>query len=77
MALFIDAGAVFLGEDAEVADQLVGCRETLDVHDLGDQDGGRGLADAGDRDDLDVGRGGQLGEGRGQQLPEFLLGFLA
>ena len=77
MALLVDAGAVLLGKDAEVADQLGGRREAVDVHDLGDQDRGRGLADAGDGDDLDVGRAGQVREGGGQQLPQVLLGFLA
>ena len=77
LALLVDAGAVFLGKDAEVVDQVVGRGEAIDVHDLGDQDCGRGLADAGDGDDLDVRRGGQVREGGGQQLPEVLLGVLA
>jgi hypothetical protein len=77
MALLVDAGAVLLGKDAEVVDQLGGRRQAVDVHDLGDQDRGRGLADSGDGDDLDVGRAGQVSEGSGQQLPEALLGVLA
>src|SRR5512135_3806629 len=40
MALLVDAGAVFLGENAEVVDQLGGRRKAVDVHDLGDQDRG-------------------------------------
>jgi hypothetical protein len=56
---------------------LVGGGEAVDVHDLGDQGGGRGRANAGDGEDLNVGRGGQLGERGGQQLPEVFLGFLA
>ena len=58
LPLLVDAGAVFLGKDAEVADQMVGRREAIDVDDLGDQDCGGGLADAGDGEDLDVRRGG-------------------
>src|SRR5436305_1856554 len=49
MTLLVDTGAVLLRENAEVADQVVGRREPSDVYDLGDQDRGRGLADARDR----------------------------
>ena len=58
LAVLVDAGAVFFGKDAEIIDQVVGRGEAIDVDDLGDQDGGRGVADAGDGDDLDVSRGG-------------------
>ena len=54
VALFVDAGAIFLGKDAEVADEFLGCGEAVDVDDLGDEHGGGSLADAGHRDDLDV-----------------------
>ena len=63
LAVLVDAGAVFLGEDAEIADEIVGRGEAVDVDDFGDEDGGRGHADAGNGDDLDVRRGGQGGEG--------------
>ena len=39
----VDAGAAFLGKDTEIADQVVGRGETIDVHDLGDQGWGSGL----------------------------------
>ena len=35
LAELIDAGAVFLGKDAEVADELLGRGEAVDVDDLG------------------------------------------
>ena len=56
--MLVDAGAAFLGKDAETADQVVGRGEPIDVHDLGDQGCGSGLADAGDGEDLDMRRGG-------------------
>jgi len=35
------------GKTPKIVDQVVGRREPVDVHDLGDQSGGRGRADAG------------------------------
>ena len=55
IAVLIDARAVLLGKDAEIADEMIGRVEAVDVDDLGDEDGGGGLADAGDGDDLDCG----------------------
>jgi hypothetical protein len=42
-------------------------RETLDVDDLGDQDGGAGRADARDGGQLLMARGRQVGEGSLEQ----------
>lgn len=50
-AILIHARAVLLGENAEVADELVGRGEAVDVHDLGTEDRGRGGADPGNRQD--------------------------
>jgi len=60
--------AVFLGKNAEVADELFWGGEPVDVDDLGDQRGGRGLADTGDRQDVGMGRAREFGEGFGQQF---------
>ena len=54
LAALVDAGAAFLGKDAEVVDQVVGRGEAIDVHDLGHQRCGGGFANAGDGEDLDV-----------------------
>ena len=77
VALPVDPRAVFLGKDAEIADDLVGRGEAVDVHDLADYGGGRGLSNARDGEDLDMGRGGQFGKGGGQQFPQAPLGVLA
>jgi hypothetical protein len=63
VAVFVDSGGVFLGKDSEIVHQLPGRCEALDVHDLGHQDRGRGLSDAWDSGDLDVGRRGQVRKG--------------
>ena len=39
---------------------MAGRREPINIHDLGDQNRGRGLADARDRDHIEMGRGGQI-----------------
>lgn len=74
--MLVNAGAVFVGKNAEVTDELFGRGETVDVHDLGDEDGRGGFADAGDGDDLDMRAGGQVGQGVTEQTAHFALGLL-
>src|SRR5438874_13836378 len=55
LAMLVDAGAILFGKDAEVTDELVRCVETVDVCDLGDENGGGGITDARDGNHLHVG----------------------
>ncbi len=55
---------------------MLGRGEAVDVGDLADDGGGRGLTNAGDGEDLDMGRDGQFGKGGGHQFPQGLLGVL-
>ncbi len=76
VAVLVHAGAVFLGKNAEVADQLLRRGEAVDVHDLGHQNRGRGRADAGDREHLNVRPGREGREGVGEQVTQVVLGLL-
>jgi hypothetical protein len=61
----IDAGSALLGENAEIADQVLGGFEAIDVDNLGNQDSGCGYADAWNRGEVDVPGRRQVGIRRG------------
>ena len=77
IAFLVDAGTVLFGKDPEIADEVVGTGEAVDVDDLGGEDGGGGAADAGDGDQLAVAGRGQIGEGGVEQYTHVLLGVFA
>jgi hypothetical protein len=71
--LLVHPGTLFLREDAEVADEVLGGREAFDVDDLGDEHGCGGVANTGNGANLVMATRWQLQESVLEQLPQFFL----
>jgi len=74
VAELIDAGGVFLGEDADIADDVRGRGEAVAVDGWSDEHGSGRHATARDGHDLQVRRSGPCGSGIAEQAAQLLRG---